>query len=187
MSLAEAQAEVSRQVKALARGSPGPWLFTTDFTAELLALARRFRNEKRTELAILFFATWLEHEINSFVFIACIRRGYPQALAARIIREVGYPGKYTWLFTLLGLPALNATYQGHIREMLDARNAFVHYKWRHFDGDRDEHAEHVRANAQVLERAEPLVRYLTRKHSKFAFPKGRRNLLPKRLPARTAV
>jgi len=94
-------------------------------------LLRRARSSARTEdryIAVVFYATYIEHHLNGIIEKLCSRRNPPVA-STRILRETTLNAKCTWILELLGAPPLGNLWVKRIMELADARNSFIHYKW----------------------------------------------------------
>lgn len=145
-----------------------------DRTRDLLQLARKFAREGDARVATLFYATWVEHWINSVVSIACERRGLPADEVVAIVRDSSLKAKTGWLLRLLGLKRIAAVHRSAILRLADLRNAFVHYKWKPMneqalaDLDRDYDA--------LVKGFPKTVTYLQRYENEVLFAKAKRKL-----------
>jgi hypothetical protein len=111
--LAESSVDVTYQVQM-------------DYQATLRAAADRFAAEGRPNLAIIMYATAVEHWINGMLALGLERRGerlQPEAEKGSIKNKLckRWPG-------LFGSPFPAAVKEGVLR-LADARNEFVHHKW----------------------------------------------------------
>ncbi len=127
-----------------------------DHTEELLASARRARKEDDYSLAVLMYATWVEHSLNLILFELAVDRKMLRAHFNGMIKEASLRAKSTWLLPLLGGKALSPSSVGRIQKLADARNAYIHYKW-------GQTYKEARADqGRALEEAEKLVKMLQR-------------------------
>ncbi|WP_152563897.1 hypothetical protein [Actinomadura welshii] len=102
---------------------------TLDYRSTILERADTEAREGSPQIAITLYATWLEHFFNGIINLSMIRRGYSAKTVTSLLRELRIPTKATALWEVCELPSLH---EGDIKLMervLNARNAFVHYKW----------------------------------------------------------
>jgi hypothetical protein len=105
------------------------WTATVSYETSLLTEARRYVVEARPELALMMFATWIEHRLNWLLMDAARRRGLTLRQASQVVRDANMPQKTgtTWLL-LFGRP-LDSEIEKDIGKVATSRNNFVHYKW----------------------------------------------------------
>lgn len=103
---------------------------TIDHTEDLLRQARLFRKSNKEELSCLFYALWLEHKINDFVSTLARNSGLTNKEIDALVRESSYRAKSSWLLRLLGVKPFNEPHMKTISQIMEFRNAFVHYKWK---------------------------------------------------------
>jgi hypothetical protein len=136
-------------------------VFTIDYTEGILQQARNYRKMERNELACLFYALWLEHSINGIITFLAAKKGFSEKEIEEIIRDTSYRSKSSWLPRTLGGKSFSKTHINLIVKLMEARNSFVHYKWK---------AVSEQANNEikvVLSRIEKTVKYIRnyeRKH-----------------------
>lgn len=101
-----------------------------DHRDTILRIAEQQNNEGHTELAVALYATCVEHTLNNIVQVECIKKKYDAKTNLDILRNVNLSGKCSWLFKLLGLPALKEEHIKTILNIADERNSYFHYKWK---------------------------------------------------------
>lgn len=112
-------------------------LIAVDYTGTLRVLGREFVQNRKWWLAIVMYATWVEHTLNYLIDIGAHRRGFSHAAAKQIIRDVPLPAKLSWLLPLLGFRHLHPTHRNTLQTLANKRNEFVHYKWPHRESHDD--------------------------------------------------
>jgi hypothetical protein len=142
-----------------------------DHKKELLREARRYRRIQKHEFAVLFYATWSEHWLNSLIQTACQQMKLTADSIELIIRDTQFRAKATWVLQLLGLPPISAALLATITELQNLRNGFVHYKFRpHGEEGMKQLDKQLEAAAN---RAEGMVRTLTQYENQHIFKRGR--------------
>ena len=121
--------EIWDQFKAIADGLPTDFDVVIDHTPKLLRNARTAKSEHNHELAVLMYATWIEHSINLVLQQVAFARGISEPHFQAMLREASLRAKTTWLLPLLGIKPLSEVVVGRIQKLADTRNAFIHYKW----------------------------------------------------------
>lgn len=135
-------------------------ILVLDYTPGLLRRARMLRREGQVLLACVFYAMWTEHKLNQWVAFLARRRGTPSDEIDAIVRETQHRAKASWLLRLLGAPQLSKVHRARIQNVMDKRNAFVHYKWR-------QHREReLQQWNEVVGEFERTVKYMTRYEAK---------------------
>jgi hypothetical protein len=136
-------------------------VFTIDHTEDILKQARNYRKTERNELACLFYALWLEHSINGIITLLAARKDFSEKEIEEIIRDTSYRSKSSWLPRAFGGKSFSKTHINLIVKLMEARNSFVHYKWK---------AVNEQANNEIkviLSKIEKTVKYIRdyeRKH-----------------------
>lgn len=102
----------------------------SDHADGLLATARQYAAKEKAEHAILFYALWVEHFVNSWLDRLGKRKGLSQEETEGMIRNTDVRSKCSWLLRVLGYKALEESHLNQIGKLLEHRNAFVHYKWK---------------------------------------------------------
>lgn len=154
------------------------YAWAIDQTSTLLKEARRFAQADNNELACLFYATWFEHWLNDMINTVGKRRKLSDREITQIIRDIQFRAKSTWLFRILNLKPINEAHLKRMQSIIDARNAFVHYKWKHVDIDADSWEKDDEALASLISEAEKTVSYLRRLQNKQFFDGRKRKVLP---------
>jgi hypothetical protein len=152
-----------------------------DHTDDLLKQAREFMGTSKHHLACLLYATYFEHEMNSIIIAGRQRRKVEADIAKQVIRDLRFEAKSTYALALLGLPSLETAKRQSMQSIINARNAFVHYKWQSHDIDSDPVDKQRAAMREVLANCESVVKYLAEYEDrvffdgkKSAFSEGRR-------------
>jgi hypothetical protein len=111
-------------------------------------------------LAALLYATWVEHVLNELITVAVSRKGEPDALARRIIRDVQLSAKLDWLLPLLGFRPIGQKHAERLRKLAEFRNQYAHYKWPYIDVDNGEPSS--KAVSTFLIDCRPTLAFLAR-------------------------
>jgi hypothetical protein len=160
--------EIARALHQWVRSWPDDMrlIAVIDHRRGLLNHARRMRRSGEHRLAVLLFATWVEHWLNALVDARCIALRIAEKDKVEIVRSVQLAGKATWLLALLKARRLAANHVQSILGIAELRNAFVHYKWKGFDmdgGEDKKDADRYKAWGQKIERT---IKYLQRYESR---------------------
>lgn len=107
--------------------------FVTDYRDSILQHANYFQKSNEYEFAIMFFAMYFEHHLNSIICRSCELKEFSETEIKDLIKNVNIQGKLTWLPKLFGHRPINPTHRKTILLLAENRNAFVHYKWQ--DGE----------------------------------------------------
>jgi hypothetical protein len=131
--------------------------FSTDYTDTLLETARKFRKQKDSESAILYYAIWCEHVLNHLIFTYGLRMRMRERDVVHLLKDTQFRAKFIWVH--LSFAEKFKEIQFHRATLLSSiRNEFIHYKW---EGRSDSESEKDKARVKgALEAAEPLVTYL---------------------------
>ena len=127
-----------------------------DHRDNIIKTARKYKKEKNHEYAILFYAIFFEHTLNSIIERICARNKINKKTTNDIIKSVSIDGKLNWLPKLLKIPEINNVHKSLIKKNADDRNAFVHYKFNpgHDDPKAEDQEEKNRtANLDKLEKS----------------------------------
>ena len=135
----------------------GTFQAITDHRESILREARKFSKVKKSELALLLYATWIEHFVNSLVEGASRKKGLQQDEIPDLIRDIPLKGKISWLLRLLELPPMALSKRKQIDQPTQTRNSFVHYKWRPKNLDDRSDTEQLE---RLVEATEGVVTYL---------------------------
>jgi hypothetical protein len=107
------------------------------------------------EIAVTLYALWIEHVVNNDVMIGLQRKGYDPEIIDLLIRRINIEEKAVKLWCAAGFEPLSGPDISLIGQITEARNAFVHYKWKGYDEATD------RSNREqlvaLLERAHVLI------------------------------
>ncbi|MFF1868039.1 hypothetical protein [Kitasatospora herbaricolor] len=96
---------------------------------ELLEEGDRFLGQGKHELAILLYATWIEHWINRIILVRSIGFGTPPELATVLIRSSRLELKIGKVWSSLDLDRFDKDLARAISRVMESRNGFVHFKW----------------------------------------------------------
>jgi hypothetical protein len=126
---------------------------------DLIEEADKFLDRGKHELAILLYATWVEHWVNRIILMCSIGEGTPPELATALIRSCRLELKIGKVWTSLGMPRFDKELARRVSRLMEARNGFVHYKWtQHSDESLDTETENTKNRAHE---AKETVRLLT--------------------------
>jgi hypothetical protein len=126
-----------------------------DHRSSLLQQGREFARRGKAELAIVFYATWFEHWINSLLNRGGHHLGLRPKDIQLCLRYTGLEAKFVCFPLLLKFPRLAASHIATVRECSRLRNAFVHYKFPVTPMD-----EERKDLQKALRASEKTVRYL---------------------------
>lgn len=114
--------------KLLAINKKVEWGIVIDHTNSLLTTAKMFCDKKDFNNAKLFYATYIEHELNRIIVELCRRKKIDTKAANEIIKNTTMIGKLTWLPLLFEIPQVLDKHKNVLLKLSDDRNAYVHYK-----------------------------------------------------------
>jgi len=154
--------QVWEQIRRAARLLPDDFDAVTDHTPNLLSKARLFAKSHDYAMAVLMYATWVEHLINDILILLSSKRKMRTSEVTTMLKEANLRAKSTWLLAVLGGKALSPKTVKRIQALADARNSFIHYKWSQPGNSAKE------AQRKALGEAESVVRSLRRYRSKDA-------------------
>ncbi len=182
----EIRKEVNQYVREHILPIEFPLYMTIDHTGDLLRNARRFRSERKRQLACLLFATWFEHMLNLIIGQLGKKSGLNDAGVNEMLRSAQLRDKCTWLLSILGGSALLDTHRKRIIELSEFRNRFIHYKWKLEDVDRPESEKEDKQLTKLLEEIEMTVTYMRRIEKKYIYL-GRKKRLFRNHPGKKAA
>lgn len=131
-----------------------------DHTAALIREARSYARQSKFDFAILFYATYIEHQVNLIIAEACKQRRLSSQLTKTLLREANLKAKLTWVLQLLGERPITKKWIDRIGAVLEERNAFVHYKWPIMPDDPKK--PRVDTRPDMIRSAELVVKFLRR-------------------------
>ena len=132
-----------------------------DHTEDILKQARTYNRENKTEFACLFYALWLEHALNQLISSLARRKDFSNKEIEEIIRDTSYRSKSSWLLRMLGGEPFSRHHINLIVKLMEARNSFVHYKWK----AENEQANHeINAILAKIEKTVTYIRAYEKKH-----------------------
>src|SRR5262249_44891784 len=137
--------------------------FVIDHTDDLLGNARLFKKQKKNSLAILFYALWVEHQLNDIIATRARKSKLTVKEIDSLIRETSYKAKCSWLLHLAGGKPFSGAQHNSICKLMELRNSFVHYKWKPASEQMDKEID------AVVDGAEKIVNYIRRYKNKHIF------------------
>ncbi|MEW5351442.1 MULTISPECIES: hypothetical protein [unclassified Streptomyces] len=135
--------------------TPGKTQWSTNHETELRKQGDIFLGAEKFDFAILFYATWIEHWLNRIILLRSIGMGTHVELATALIRSSRTELKMGRIWTSLGVPRFPKELARQVTRVMEARNAFVHYKWP--SADEDSHTESIRRTEVEAYRAQKTV------------------------------
>jgi hypothetical protein len=142
--------ELFQELRNFAANNKVEWTSITDHTPDWLKKARKAHKNEDFAFAVIAYATWLEHQINRFVDSFGKRQSVPVKLVESLIRHTGTAEKFIWLHLALGCKPPTEMRLNRIRRLLEARNQYVHYKWKPDAENEDELLKAVIKNAEKV-------------------------------------
>ncbi len=94
----------------------------------LLDQARRYVQDEKPSLAVVMYATWIEHRLNLLLIFGGREKGLSPQECEQLVRA-NLPFKIGAMWTLLYGQPLDEETRKDIALVAQERNAFVHYKW----------------------------------------------------------
>jgi hypothetical protein len=104
--------------------------FVVDHTKDWLRKARAANSDGDAQFSIICYATWAEHMLNKMVSLLCSRHKVGDAARQAVIRHTGTAEKFIWLSLALSSKAPPAAQINRLRRVSEARNQYLHYKWK---------------------------------------------------------
>jgi hypothetical protein len=104
-------------------------------------LWRRAENECDNgdpQIAVTLYALWIEHVVNGNLMAGFQRKGYDPDVISLLIRRLNIEEKTTKLWRAAGFEPLSSADASLISQIMETRNAFVHYKWKGYDETSDQ-------------------------------------------------
>lgn len=144
-----------------------------DHRSTLLQSADDRFDSGEPEVAVVLWATWIEHHVNDVLLRTMWSLDVGEKSRNETIKTLNLKFKLTALWEILGLPEIDSETLASISEISSYRNSFVHYKWRPVSSaSMDPHSddakfEDLRARARsVVEKFEALDNELSWKGRK---------------------
>jgi hypothetical protein len=148
----------------------GDLSFVIDHRQDVLQNARSFKILKKKDMAVLFYALWFEHQLNSITVSLAERLHLTEKELDTLIRETSYRAKCSWLLRILGVKPLSLSHTNAICKLMDLRNAFVHYKWK------PENEQIKKEMETLLEQIEKTVKYVRSIENKYLYANQKRRI-----------
>jgi hypothetical protein len=149
------QKDVVKYLRRAAKADTFAW--NIDHRGTLLDEARRLKKAGQMERAVLHYATWTEHMLNSFIASLLRRNKLSEDWVRSVIRDTGLRAKYVFATLLFGCKPSSAIADA-IQVISERRNQFVHYKWLYHEELQGENQKKQYVGAVL--RAEKVVRHL---------------------------
>ncbi|MBV8856780.1 MAG: hypothetical protein JOZ02_07460 [Acidobacteria bacterium] len=143
-----------------------------DYTGDILRQARTFHKLKNEQFACLFYALWVEHQLNNIVASLAQTQRLSYKEIDSMVRDTSYRAKVSWLLRILGVKPLSAAHSNRIFKLMELRNSFVHYKWK------PESEQQQKELTDIINAIEKTVRYLRDIENRFVY-KRRKRLIKK--------
>jgi len=140
----------------------------------LLTEAQRFLAQGENDLAILLFATLIEHKLNALVLAGASRRGLSPETSKKMLRSANFDSKLGWLWELVFGTAFPDDVAVRIKNLTGQRNAYVHYKWPAFEADQEDTDSNV--TESLAAQAEDLLNDLEALDDRLIFEEMRSSL-----------
>ena len=119
-----------------------------DYRQKLLRSASQHRRHRAPFVAIVLYATWIEHSVNAIVIGSARLHGplpdHVDTVARRIV-GADFPTRLSQMWSRYKAPNLDRTTKRRILEFMELRNDLVHYKWiGRAPKDMESHLGHMR-------------------------------------------
>jgi hypothetical protein len=138
----------------LAQGEELQFKIRISHEETLLREARRYVEAGKLHLAVVMFATWLEHRLNNMLVWGAKKRGLTEHEVLQLLKKASIDEKTGLTWKLVLNEDFPMQLAGLIRNVANRRNAFVHYKWQTSeDGDLDPQHAPMKAAIEDAERA----------------------------------
>ena len=108
----------------------GDYKVVRDYRAKLQKHAEELSKESPPIASLILYATAIEHWLNSMIITASLRAGLTELDAQTIVKQFRFPDKVEWLQRRFGFPRFEEQRRGAMQQLVDRRNAYVHYKWK---------------------------------------------------------
>jgi len=137
-----------------------PHQHTTQIVYDYLPhLQRRARRAGRTKavplVALILYATWVEHWTNMVLTVGMLRRGQTETqVRLYFSRQPRFEDKVAQLGANLSLPHLGSQARNDLLRLMRCRNDFVHYTW---EGSHIGAAKRRHANVRDIVRKAPAL------------------------------
>lgn len=147
-----------------------------DYRPDILLQAEAFFENKNYEYAKIFYAMFFEHSLNSIIEKECNKRNIDEKMGVEIIKSIGIQGKLTWLLALLGFKRFNHKHLTTIKNLIDNRNAFIHYKWKSNPNDDEDNSTQIQMEFKKIKLA---VKYMKYYETSILYNKNKGKLISK--------
>jgi hypothetical protein len=124
------------------------WVLIVDHTQDWLNRARQASKEGDLSFSVVCYAIWLEHQINKMVASLGKRHGLSEKLIDGLIRHTSTAEKFVWIqLVLTSKPPVDSCLN-RLQRLVEARNQYVHYKWKPKKEEAEKLLESIVANAE---------------------------------------
>jgi hypothetical protein len=157
-------ADFNEWLRSLAAPNPADevWNFSIEHRDRLLEQAEQNAAGGEHAIALILYATWIEHSINDLISRALERQNVSYESTSTLLRAVNVDNKITALWEVAGIPAMDTKLRKSIKKIADVRNEFVHYKWHPEAKAHDPQAESSRDRYEgVIKVCENVVSAIT--------------------------
>jgi hypothetical protein len=142
--------QLFEELRTIVSNKKVEWTSITAHTPDWLRRARTADKEQDFSFAVVAYATWLEHQINKFIASFGRRQNLSNKLVEGLIRHTGTVEKFVWLHLALGCKPPREVRLNRIRRLIEARNQYVHYKWKPEPENEDESLKNIIRNAEKV-------------------------------------
>ena len=136
-----------------------------DYMGDLRKTAKKFAIAKHPEFAVMMYATWVEHWFNQAIVSSIAKRNLSQDEQVEIVRNTQFKAKMHLLPLLCDGPLFSKRHRNKLVAVTEARNSFVHYKWKtkHIDTPKED------IFTPALKDIEGTIEYLRRYEKRFIY------------------
>lgn len=171
-SIAEIEQMINLDIKKFVNDPNLEFQLITDYTSNLIRMARSHLKDGQEELSAVFYATYFEHKINYIIHMLAKKRKLSESVINKIYKKFDLEDKSAWVLEIMGIKSIPANHQKIIKAISDIRNNYIHFKWNPVDqGSRV-------GRKRIIEKAEITVRYLKKFEEKVVY-KGMRKKIVK--------
>jgi hypothetical protein len=149
-------------------GAFEPVFVEIDHLDKVLGRARTAASEDDFDFAIVFYATWVEHWLNSMISWRAREDGNDLAATSKLIHSTYFKAKTgTYWRETFGERLEDV---GLLRDLADLRNEFLHYKWQPFSVDEERRFDDEKARTAYVARIEAAVARLLEVEERLRYP-----------------
>lgn len=130
-----------------------------DHRSTLKQLADELSDKEQEEVSFVLYATVIEHTLNAVIKRRLNDLHIPGKYLNEILK-VSLRAKCTWIFSLMQLKPLSDKHVTSILQIAEARNSFLHYKWKSVV-ESDDEADTERTKSMIAQ-AKRTITYLAK-------------------------